>query len=149
MLKRAAKESVVVDYTKFYDFFFLNSEVTLSRLPYFDGDYWSNAAGSIIKDFEEQSGGGLNRKVKKQVTKRTLKAMGHNTLSSDATKALLVMQKVNSNFSPKPYLLILFCIVCDNISYSFTIKVSIFHYLNDYYFPEKLMRALPHLIRHL
>lgn len=99
MLKRAVKENVVVDYTKFYDFFFLNSKVTLSQLPYFDGDYWSNAAGTIIKDFEEQSGGGSQRKVKKQVTKRTLKAMGHSTLSSDATKALLVMQKVNFTFS--------------------------------------------------
>ncbi|KAL1824388.1 hypothetical protein ACET3Z_011166 [Daucus carota] len=120
MLKRAAKESVVVDYTKFYDFFFLNSEVTLSRLPYFDGDYWSNAAGSIIKDFEEQSGGGLNRKVKKQVTKRTLKAMGHNTLSSDATKALLVMQKLGHDILPaKDDFLVVhlqyFCKCCHNV----------------------------------
>ncbi|XP_074354092.1 histone acetyltransferase HAC5-like [Apium graveolens] len=100
MLKRAVEEGVVVDHKKFYDFFFLNSEVTLSQLPYFDGDYWSNAAGTIIKDFEEQSVGGSQRKVKKQVTKRTLKAMGHSTLSSDETKALLVMQKLGHEILP-------------------------------------------------
>lgn len=95
MLRKAARDNIVVDYSNLYDKFFVphgecNTKVTAARLPYFDGDYWSDAAQIIVKKV-----GGGSQKVKRQITKRTAKAMGHNT-PSDVMKDILVMQEVCS-----------------------------------------------------
>lgn len=101
MLKRAMNDGVVVNYTTFYESFFIqngecNIKITAARLPYFDGDYWSDAAEAMIRKLEKENGGESEGKVKKPLTKRTMKAMGHKDLNIDATKDILVMQKVNS-----------------------------------------------------
>lgn len=98
MLRKAARDNIVLDYSNLYDKFFVphgecNKKVTAARLPYFDGDYWSDAAQIIVKKVGLESGG--SQKVKRQITKRTAKAMGHNT-PSDVTKDILVMQEVCS-----------------------------------------------------
>ncbi|KAL6961024.1 histone acetyltransferase [Sarracenia purpurea var. burkii] len=111
VLKKALKENIVVNCTNFYDHFFVptGEQITASRLPYFDGDYWSAAAVDMIKDIGEGMVVGSKskvkkvrskRKVEKVQSKRTLRSTGHLNLYGDATKDILLMQKVAVNDMP-------------------------------------------------
>jgi hypothetical protein len=102
MLRKAAKENVVVDLTNLYDHFFISTgeckaKVTAARLPYFDGDYWPGAAEDLIYQLnQDEDGRKQNKKgsTKKTITKRALKASGQADLSGTASKDLLLMHKV-------------------------------------------------------
>jgi E1A/CREB-binding protein len=102
MLRKAAKENIVVDLTNLFDHFFVSSDeckakVTAARLPYFDGDYWPGAAEDLIYQMrQEEDGKKQNRKgtTKKTITKRALKASGQSDLFANASKDLLLMHKV-------------------------------------------------------
>ncbi|KAK9097644.1 hypothetical protein Syun_024689 [Stephania yunnanensis] len=104
MLRKAAKENVVVELTNLYDHFFVSTgeckaKVTAARLPYFDGDYWPGAAEDMINQLRQEEDGRKQQKrgkTKKTITKRALKAAGQTDLSGNASKDALLMQKVNS-----------------------------------------------------
>ncbi|KAI3713097.1 hypothetical protein L1987_71668 [Smallanthus sonchifolius] len=85
MIKKAVKDGIVVDQTNLFNGFFVPSNIKISaaRLPYFDGDCWSQVAENISKklDDEESSGG---RSCIKSRTKRILMAKGQETLTKDA-----------------------------------------------------------------
>ncbi|KAI5392269.1 transcription factor that binds to CRE motif [Lathyrus oleraceus] len=108
MLRKAAKENVVVDITNLYDHFFTSTgecraKVTAARLPYFDGDYWPGAAEDLIYQLrQEEDGRRQNKKgtTKKTITKRALKASGQSDLSGNASKDLLLMHKLGETISP-------------------------------------------------
>lgn len=108
MLRKAAKESIVVDLTNLYDHFFVSTgeckaKVTAARLPYFDGDYWPGAAEDMIYQLrQEEDGRKQNKKgtTKKTITKRALKASGQSDLSGNASKDLLLMHKLGETISP-------------------------------------------------
>ncbi|XP_019426549.1 PREDICTED: histone acetyltransferase HAC1-like isoform X2 [Lupinus angustifolius] len=108
MLRKAAKENVVVDLTNLYDHFFVSTgecraKVTAARLPYFDGDYWPGAAEDLIYQLrQEEDGRKQNKKgtTKKTITKRALKASGHSDLSGNASKDLILMHKLGETISP-------------------------------------------------
>ncbi|XP_010929436.2 probable histone acetyltransferase HAC-like 1 isoform X1 [Elaeis guineensis] len=108
MLRKAAKENIVVDLTNLYDHFFVTTgeckaKVTAARLPYFDGDYWPGAAEDMINqlrleedDRKQQKKG----KIKKNITKRALKAAGQADLTGNASKDALLMQKLGETICP-------------------------------------------------
>ncbi|GAV74228.1 ZZ domain-containing protein/PHD domain-containing protein/zf-TAZ domain-containing protein/KAT11 domain-containing protein [Cephalotus follicularis] len=108
MLRKAAKENIVVDLTNLYDHFFVTTgeckaKVTAARLPYFDGDYWPGAAEDLIYQLrQEEDGRKQNKKgtTKKAITKRALKASGQSDLSGNASKDLLLMHKLGETISP-------------------------------------------------
>ncbi|KAI4329468.1 hypothetical protein L6164_021727 [Bauhinia variegata] len=108
MLRKAAKENVVVDLTNLYDHFFVSTgeckaRVTAARLPYFDGDYWPGAAEDLIYQLrQEEDGRKQNKKgaTKKTITKRALKASGKSDLSGNASKDLLLMHKLGETICP-------------------------------------------------
>ncbi|KAH6763618.1 histone acetyltransferase of the CBP family 12 [Perilla frutescens var. frutescens] len=102
MLRKAAKENIVVELTNLYDHFFVTTgecraKVTASRLPYFDGDYWPGAAEDMIFQLQQEEDGRKQHKkgtLKKTITKRALKASGQTDLSGNASKDLLLMHKL-------------------------------------------------------
>ncbi|XP_050289266.1 histone acetyltransferase HAC1 isoform X5 [Quercus robur] len=108
MLRKAAKENIVVDLTNLYDHFFVTTgeckaKVTAARLPYFDGDYWPGAAEDLIYQMrQEEDGRKQNKKgtTKKTITKRALKATGQSDLSGNASKDLLLMHKLGETICP-------------------------------------------------
>ncbi|CAF2083571.1 unnamed protein product [Brassica napus] len=108
MLRKAAKEGIVVGTTNLYDHFFLQigecrAKVTAARLPYFDGDYWPGAAEDIIQQMcHEDDGGKGNKKriLKKPITKRALKGSGQSDLSRDMSIDQLLMHKLGETIRP-------------------------------------------------
>nr|DAD46362.1 TPA_asm: hypothetical protein HUJ06_004592 [Nelumbo nucifera] len=108
MLRKAAKENIVVDVINLYDHFFVSSgeckaKVTAARLPYFDGDYWPGAAEDMINLLRQEEDGRKQQKkgkTKKTITKRALKAAGQTDLSGNASKDVLLMQKLGETISP-------------------------------------------------
>ncbi|KAI4355943.1 hypothetical protein L6164_004665 [Bauhinia variegata] len=108
MLRKAAKENIVVDLTNLYDHFFVSTgeckaRITAARLPYFDGDYWPGAAEDLIYQLrQEEDGRKQNKKgtTKKTITKRALKASGQSDLSGNASKDLLLMHKLGETICP-------------------------------------------------
>ncbi|CAK9179522.1 unnamed protein product, partial [Ilex paraguariensis] len=102
MLKKGAKENIVVGLTNLYDHFFVSTgeckaKVTAARLPYFDGDYWPGAAEDMIYQLQQEEDDRKQHKkgiTKKAVTKRALKASGQTDFSGSALKDLLLMHKV-------------------------------------------------------
>ncbi|KAG1361840.1 histone acetyltransferase HAC1 [Cocos nucifera] len=108
MLRKAAKENVVVDITNLYDHFFVTAgecktKVTAARLPYFDGDYWPGAAEDMINQLRQEEDGKKQQKkgkTKLTITKRALKAAGQADLSTNASKDALLMQKLGETILP-------------------------------------------------
>lgn len=93
MLRKAKEENIVVGLSNFFEYFFVptgdsNSKISAARLPYFDGDYWSRAIHDIIQSIED-NGGESDRQLTNKMTKRTMKAMGHKD-----PKDIRVMEKV-------------------------------------------------------
>ncbi|KAK4774815.1 hypothetical protein SAY86_009750 [Trapa natans] len=108
MLRKATKENIVVDLTNLHDHFFMRTgeckaNVTAARLPYFDGDYWPGAAEELIYQIrQEEEGRKQNKKgmMKKTITKRALKASGQTNLSGNASKDVILMNKLRETISP-------------------------------------------------
>ncbi|PIA36961.1 hypothetical protein AQUCO_03100008v1 [Aquilegia coerulea] len=108
MLRKAREENIVVDLTNLYDHFFISTgeskaKVTAARLPYFDGDYWPGAAEDMINQLRQEEDGKKQHKkgkIKKIITKRALRAAGHTDLSENASKDILLMQKLGETISP-------------------------------------------------
>ncbi|XP_077223066.1 histone acetyltransferase HAC1-like isoform X2 [Tasmannia lanceolata] len=108
MLRKAARENIVVSLTNLYDHFFVSTgeckaKVTAARLPYFDGDYWPGTAEDMINQLRQEEDGRKQQKkgkTKKTITKRALKAAGQSDLFGNASKDALLMQKLGETICP-------------------------------------------------
>ncbi|KAL3511048.1 hypothetical protein ACH5RR_030449 [Cinchona calisaya] len=108
MLRKAAKENIVVDLTNVYDHFFMSTgeckaKVTAARLPYFDGDYWPGAAEDMIYQLQQEEDARKQHKkgnIEMTITKRPLKASGQTDFSGNASKDLLLMHKLGETIYP-------------------------------------------------
>ncbi|KAJ1264517.1 hypothetical protein BS78_08G007200 [Paspalum vaginatum] len=108
MLRKASKEEIVVELTNLYDHFFITmgeckAKVTASRLPYFDGDYWSGAAEDMVNQLrQEEDDHKLQKKseTEKIITKRSLEDDGRTGLSGNASKDAMLMQKLGETIYP-------------------------------------------------
>ena len=96
MLRKATNEGIVARHTNLYDHFFIatgeakHRKIT-TRLPYFDGAYWSGAAENFVKNVEKEN----KENASKRKTKTTLKVKGHTNSSDVVTnKDVLLMKKV-------------------------------------------------------
>ncbi|KAI3813302.1 hypothetical protein L1987_18022 [Smallanthus sonchifolius] len=85
MIKKAVKDGIVVDQTNLFNEFFIPSNIKISaaRLPYFDGDCWSQVAENISKKLEDEESSGGRLCIKSR-TKRILNANGQETPTKDA-----------------------------------------------------------------
>ncbi|KAG2608387.1 hypothetical protein PVAP13_4NG316600 [Panicum virgatum] len=108
MLRKATNEGIVVELTNLYEHFFnpktdCKAKVTAARLPYFDGDYWPGAAEDIINQIclpEDDRNLQKKGKLKKTITKRSLKLAGITDLSGNASKDAMLMQKLGEAIYP-------------------------------------------------
>ncbi|CAA6659708.1 unnamed protein product [Spirodela intermedia] len=106
MVRKAAKENVVVENTKLYDFFFMLPEdckasVTAARLPYFDGDYWPGCAEDLLQSLQQiEDGKEPQKKGRMTITKRALKAARHGSLTDSPSKDSLLMFKLGEVIRP-------------------------------------------------
>ena len=99
MLQKAAKEGIVADYINLYDHFFTpgresSNKVAAARLPYFYGDFWSEAVEDFVNTVEKES----KKYVNKSITKATMKALGLTNSSDAMTKELLLTHEVSFCF---------------------------------------------------
>uniref|UniRef100_A0A1D1XYA6 histone acetyltransferase n=1 Tax=Anthurium amnicola TaxID=1678845 RepID=A0A1D1XYA6_9ARAE len=106
MIRKAAKENIVVENTKLYDFFFMPSgeckaSVTAARLPYFDGDYWPGCAEDLLQSLQQiEDGKEPQKKGRMTITKRALKAARHGALTDSPSKDSLLMFKLGEVIRP-------------------------------------------------
>lgn len=113
MLRKATKDGIVVGVTNFYNQFFVptregNIKISASRLPYFDGDSWSEAAIATSKELEEEE------KSEKMCSKLPTQRMLMTTGQDNPTKDALVMQRVNTFFY---FFLILYILASGGFSF--------------------------------
>ncbi|XP_057858460.2 histone acetyltransferase HAC12 isoform X2 [Cryptomeria japonica] len=101
MLHKARKEEIVVHVTNMYDYFFVSTgeqkaKVTAARLPYFNGDYFSDEAENVIisKLKEEEEHRQKYQNINKSTTKRSSRAAAQAECDSDSSKDSLLMKKL-------------------------------------------------------
>ncbi|OVA12007.1 zinc finger protein [Macleaya cordata] len=97
MLRKAANEKIVVNVTTIYEHFFVphgECKVTATRLPYFDGDYFSRAAEDMLKNLVEEDGVKPRRKQKKPKSRRSLEC---TDFSGTSVTDILLMQELGKS----------------------------------------------------
>ncbi|CAM8877032.1 unnamed protein product [Rhodiola kirilowii] len=107
MLKKAAKEDIVVKITNLYDHFLISTgerkaKTTATRLPYFDGDYWPGAAEEKLQQLREGGDKAPSKRSasKKSFTKRSLRTTPHSDISDSASKDAFLIHEIGKAISP-------------------------------------------------
>ncbi|XP_020519887.1 histone acetyltransferase HAC1 isoform X1 [Amborella trichopoda] len=100
MILKATNDNIVVENTNMYEQFFLCSgekkaKVTMSRVPYFEGDYFTREAEYIIANIlKEEDSKRLRKSGKRPTSKVAPETQTQAAVANDASKEALVMQKL-------------------------------------------------------
>ncbi|TVU21217.1 hypothetical protein EJB05_30842 [Eragrostis curvula] len=106
MLQKATEEEIVVGLTNIYDHFFITTgeckaKVTATRLPYFDGDYWSRAAEDMIIQLRhEHVRNNIKCTTDNVTTKGGLNVTGHTDIIGNTSMDAMLMQKLGKAIYP-------------------------------------------------
>ena len=108
MLRKAQAEGIVVDVTNLYETFFIKCgeskvDVSATRLPYFDGDYWPGAIEEVLEAQEVekvQNTKGAKRGAKKKLPSKRGKG-AEETGSLTSPETVLMSQLGNTILTMK------------------------------------------------
>ncbi|KAL1207605.1 Histone acetyltransferase HAC2 [Cardamine amara subsp. amara] len=112
LLDKAVKQDVVVNVTNLHEQFFAGKDeytLTASRLPYFEGSFWSSRAELLIYDIESQGNNELPKMVR-SLSRKILKGLSYDSsgcVDIDDAKNILLMRKLEKKVSQnKEYLMV-------------------------------------------
>ncbi|KAK1438957.1 hypothetical protein QVD17_04770 [Tagetes erecta] len=98
MIRKAVKNGIVVDQTNLFNEFFIptSNKISASRLPYFDGDFWSKIAEDTSKKLDEEE----SSEGRSCIKSRPKRISGANSQEMP-TKDDLVMHKLGDILLPE------------------------------------------------
>ncbi|KAH9307668.1 hypothetical protein KI387_035579, partial [Taxus chinensis] len=101
MVRKAFEEEIVVYETNMYAYFLASAgerkaKVTAARLPFFDGDYFSDESVNVIipQLEQEEQDQQKHQKTKCSIAKRSSRAAPQAEFASSSSKDLLLMKKL-------------------------------------------------------
>ncbi|ERM95140.1 hypothetical protein AMTR_s00009p00260910 [Amborella trichopoda] len=106
MIEKAKNEDIVVEQMDMYEQLFMrscekNAKITISRVPYFDGDYFPREAEYIIANIHIEEGKKRWKSGQRPASKVARENPTRVVVANDASKEVVLMQKLADSISEK------------------------------------------------